>query len=165
MSSHNNDTAANPALVNRHALQVNIATTLLRLSLAVVFLAHGLLKVFVFTIPGTVGYFESIGYPGFLAYPVIFAEVFGDIALLLGVQTRAVSLALVPVLIGATLQHVPNGWVFSAEGGGWEFPALWTVLLLVQSLLGPGLVALRIGVLNRLLGQFGLQDPQAATIR
>ncbi|HCI48227.1 MAG TPA: hypothetical protein DFI00_13115 [Rhodospirillaceae bacterium] len=164
MSSHNNDTAANPALVNRHALQVNIATTLLRLSLGVVFLAHGLLKVFVFTIPGTVGYFESIGYPGFLAYPVIFAEVFGGIALLLGVQTRAVSLALVPVLIGATLQHVPNGWVFSAEGGGWEFPALWTVLLLVQSLLGPGLVALRIGVLNRLLGQFGLQDPQAATI-
>ena len=67
MSSHNNDTAANPALVNRHALQVNIATTLLRLSLGVVFLAHGLLKVFVFTIPGTVGYFESIGYPGFLA--------------------------------------------------------------------------------------------------
>ena len=95
---------------------------------------------------------------------MIFAEVFGGIALLLGVQTRAVSLALVPVLIGATLQHVPNGWVFSAEGGGWEFPALWTVLLLVQSLLGPGLVALRIGVLNRLLGQFGLQDPQAATI-
>ena len=164
MSSHNNDTAANPALVNRHALQVNIATTLLRLSLGVVFLAHGLLKVFVFTIPGTVGYFESIGYPGFLAYPVIFAEVFGGIALLLGVQTRAVSLALVPVLIGATLQHVPNGWVFSAEGGGWEFPALWTVLLFVQALLGPGIVALRIGVLNRLLGQFGLQDPQAATI-
>lgn len=164
MCSHNNDTAANPALVNHHALQVNIATTLLRLSLGAAFLAHGLLKVFVFTIPGTVGYFESIGYPGFLAYPVIFAEVFGGIALLLGVQTRAVSLALVPVLIGATLQHVPNGWVFSAEGGGWEFPALWTVLLLVQSLLGPGLVALRIGVLNRLLGQFGLQDPQAATI-
>tara|TARA_B100001123_G_scaffold440786_1_gene580605 strand:+ start:992 stop:1486 length:495 start_codon:yes stop_codon:yes gene_type:complete len=164
MSSHNNDTAANPALVNHHALQVNIATTLLRLSLGVVFLAHGLLKVFVFTIPGTVAYFESIGYPGFLAYPVILAELLGGIALLLGVQTRAVSLALVPIMIGATLQHVPYGWLFSAEGGGWEFPALWTVLLFVQALLGPGIVALRIGVLNRLLGQFGLQDPQAATI-
>jgi putative oxidoreductase len=131
----------------------------LRVSMGVTFLAHALLKIFVFTIPGTVGFFESIGYPGFLAYPVIFAELFGGIALILGLQTRAVALALVPVMIGATVQHLPNGWLFSAEGGGWEFPALWTVMLFVQALLGPGLLALRIGFINRLLTPFRLHDP------
>ncbi|OBX35494.1 DoxX [Halomonas elongata] len=53
------------------------AITLLRLSLGTLALAHGLLKVFVFTVPGTVGYFESLGLPGFLAYPTILAEVGG----------------------------------------------------------------------------------------
>jgi putative oxidoreductase len=41
-------------------------------------LAHGLLlKVFTFTIPGTVAYFQSIGYPGFFAYLVIAGEIGG----------------------------------------------------------------------------------------
>lgn len=120
------------------------AALLLRVSLGVMLLAHGLLlKVFTFTIPGTVGYFQSIGYPGFLAYLVIGGEILGGIALILGVQTRAVALLLVPILIGATLQHLPNGWVFSAAKGGWEFPAFWTVTLLVQALLGDGAYAWR----------------------
>jgi len=41
---------------------------LLRVTTGVLFLAHGLLKVMVFTIPGTVGYFESLGLPAILAY-------------------------------------------------------------------------------------------------
>lgn len=117
---------------------------LLRVTLGAALLAHGLLKVLVFTIPGTVMYFESIGFPGFLAYLVILAEVGGGAAMILGVAVRPVALALVPVLIGATLQHAGNGWVFSAAGGGWEFPAFWTLTLVVQALLGPGALALRL---------------------
>ena len=83
---------------------------LLRVGLGVLALAHGLLKVLVFTVPGTVGFFEQIGYPGWFAYLVIGAEIAGGLALIAGVYVRAVALALVPVLIGATLQHVPNGW-------------------------------------------------------
>ena len=120
------------------------AALLLRVSLGVMLLAHGLiLKVFTFTVPGTVGYFQSIGYPGFFAYLVILGEILGGIALILGVWTRAVALLMVPILIGATLQHVPNGWAFSAAKGGWEFPAFWTVTLFVQALLGDGAYALR----------------------
>lgn len=115
---------------------------LLRVSLGVVFVAHGLLKVLVFTIPGTVGYFESLGYPGFFAYLVIAGELGGGLLLIAGILTRWISLALLPIMIGATLVHVPNGWVFSNPKGGWEFPALWTVLLLVQALLGNGALAL-----------------------
>ncbi|MGE0714872.1 MAG: DoxX family protein [Alphaproteobacteria bacterium] len=119
------------------------AATLLRVSLGVLFLAHAGLKVFVFTVPGTVQFFQSIGYPGYFAHLVILAEAVGGLALIAGLWSRWVSLALVPVLIGATVQHLGNGWVFTATGGGWEFPAFWTVALLVQSLLGDGAWSMR----------------------
>ena len=122
------------------------AALLLRVTLGVTLLAHGALKVFVFTVPGTVQVFESIGYPGFFAYLVILAELGGGAALLLGVFVRPVAVALIPVLIGATLQHAGNGWLFSAPGGGWEFPAFWTMTLAVQSLLGAGALTLRLPV-------------------
>ncbi|MCZ8125290.1 MAG: DoxX family protein [Magnetospirillum sp.] len=127
--------------------QIAHAALLLRLSMGVMFLAHAGLKLFVFTLPGTVQFFESIGYPGFLAYVVTFAELLGGIALILGFQVRAVALALVPILIGATIQHAPSGWMFANQGGGWEFPAFWTVALLVQTLLGAGAYALKIPAL------------------
>ena len=115
---------------------------LLRVSLGMLFLAHGLLKVMVFTPAGTVQFFEILGYPGWLAYVVMAGEIAGGLMLIAGVMTRWVALALVPILIGATLSHLPNGWLFSSANGGWEFPALWTVLLGVQALLGDGAYAL-----------------------
>lgn len=121
------------------------AALILRVASGALFIAHGLMKVFVFTIPGTVGYFESLGLPGVLAYLTILVEVGGGLALILGVATRAVSLALIPVLLGATWVHAGNGWVFSSEGGGWEFPLFWAVALAVQALLGNGAFALKFG--------------------
>jgi len=118
------------------------AALILRVSSGALFLAHGLMKVFVFTIPGTVGYFESLGLPGFLAYLTILAEVGGGLALILGVATRAVALALIPVLLGATWVHAGNGWVFSSEGGGWEFPLFWAIIQAAIALLGSGAYAL-----------------------
>ena len=119
------------------------AALLLRVSLGVMFIAHSLyLKVFVFTIPGTVQFFESLGLPGFAAYATIAAEGLGGIALILGVQTRYVTLALVPVLAGAFWAHSGNGWLFTAQGGGWEYPLFLIVVALVQALLGDGAYAL-----------------------
>ncbi|MDW7747979.1 DoxX family protein [Halomonas sp.] len=118
------------------------AIALLRIALGVMTLAHGLMKVFLFTVPGTVGYFESLGLPGVLAYLTILAEVGGGMALILGLFTRWVSLALVPVLLGAAWVHLGNGWVFSSEGGGWEFPVFWAIALLVQAGLGSGSLTL-----------------------
>ena len=119
------------------------AALLLRVSLGVMFIAHSLyLKVFVFTIPGTVQFFESLGLPGFTAYATIAAEGLGGIALILGVQTRYVALALVPVLAGAFWAHSGNGWLFTAQGGGWEYPLFLIVVALVQALLGDGAYAL-----------------------
>ena len=132
----------------------NHAAALLRASSGALFLAHGLLKLNVFTIAGTVGYFESLGLPGFLAYLTIAAELVGGAALILGVGVRVASLALIPVLLGATWVHSANGWLFSGEGGGWEFPLFWAVVQVVISLLGAGSFALRVPVLDRSLGKF-----------
>ena len=120
------------------------AALILRVSLGELFMAHGLwMKVFTFGIPGTVGYFESLGYPGFFAHLVILGEVGGGLALILGLWTRTISVLLLPIMIGATLQHIGNGWVFSNPNGGWEFPVFWIAALIVQALLGPGALALK----------------------
>jgi putative oxidoreductase len=121
------------------------AALLMRLSLGTMFIAHALLKLFVFTLPGTAQFFQSLGLPAVLAYVTFAAELVGGILLLLGVRTRWVALALVPIMLGATWAHAGNGWVFSAPKGGWEYPAFWTVTLFVQALLGDGAYALRFG--------------------
>ena len=118
------------------------AALILRLSLGTILIAHGLLKLLVFTLPGTVQFFASVGYPGWLAYPVVAMELGGGALMLGGVATRWVALALVPVMLGALTVHWGNGWVFNSVNGGWEYPALLTMLMLVQALLGPGAYAL-----------------------
>lgn len=120
------------------------ATTLLRVSLGTLALGHGLLKILVFTPAGTVGFFASLGLPAMLAYATIAVEVVGGIALIAGVFTRYVSLAMIPILLGAVFVHSGAGWLFSNEGGGWEFPAFWVVALAVQAMLGDGAFALRL---------------------
>ncbi|MFN0264796.1 DoxX family protein [Tepidamorphus sp. 3E244] len=114
----------------------------LRVALGAMFIAHGLLKVIVFTIPGTVAFFGSLGYPAIFAYLTIAAELFGGVMLIAGIAPRLVSLALVPVLIGAMLVHVPNGWLFTAENGGWEYPAFLVVAAVTQFLVGDGAATL-----------------------
>lgn len=117
---------------------------LLRIALGVMFLAHGLLlKVFVFGMPGTAAFFESIGFPGWLAWATVIAETVGGLLLIAGLQTRLVALALTPILLGAWYVHAGNGWVFSAPNGGWEYPAYLLVLCVAQALLGSGALSLR----------------------
>jgi len=121
----------------------NYGALIARLALGGVLLSHGLLKVFVFTIPGTVGYFESLGLPAAAAYLTIFAEVVGGSAILAGLYTRLASLLSIPLLLGALWAHAGNGWVFSAEGGGWEFPLLLVLLAGAVAFQGNGPFALR----------------------
>lgn len=131
------------------------AALLLRLALGVMFVAHGLLKLFVFTLPGTVQFFEAVGFAGWMAYPVTFAEIAGGVALILGLYTRWVALALVPVLVGAAVVHWPNGWMFSVDGGGWEYPVFLAVVSVAQAVLGDGALALRPAALPKLTATLG----------
>ena len=118
------------------------AATLLRVSMGAMFIAHGaLLKLLEYGIAGTVGYFVSIGYPAFLAYVVIAAEIVGGAMLILGIRVRLVAAALLPLMIGATIEHIPNGWMFASPKGGFDFPLFGRAALVAQLLLGGGALA------------------------
>jgi putative oxidoreductase len=105
------------------------AAFVLRVALGVMFIAHALLKYYVFTLPGTVQFFQSIGLPGPIAYLTFWAELIGGTLILAGAGSRWVA---------ATWAHAGNGWVFTAPSGGWEYPAFLTVAAAVQALLGDG---------------------------
>lgn len=115
----------------------------LRLTLGAILLSHGMLKVLVFGIPGTVGFFAGLGLPAIAAYLTIFGEIAGGAALLLGLYTRLAALLSLPILLGATWAHAANGWVFSNTGGGWEYPLLLAVLAVIVAVQGHGSFALR----------------------
>ena len=117
---------------------------LLRVSLGIMFLAHSVgLKLLTYGLPGTAAFFRNVGLPGWLAYVTFACEAIGGALLVLGVQARWVALALSPFLLGALVSvHLPNGWVFTSTGGGWEYPAYLFVLCVAQSLLGDGALAL-----------------------
>jgi putative oxidoreductase len=112
-----------------------IGNTVLRVSLGLMFIAHGIiLKYFMYSLAGTAQFFESIGLPGPLAYVVFGLEAVGGVLLVIGLYTRWVALGLVPVLIGAMWVHIGNGWVFSAPNGGWEYPLFLIVTSVVVAL-------------------------------
>lgn len=116
---------------------------LLRVSLGVMWIAHALLKWLVFTLSGTAQYFDSIGLPALLAYPVFAVELIGGIALVLGIYARQVALALVPVMAVAAWVHFPNGWAHTSAGGGWEYPVFLVAASLALWLAGDGAQAIR----------------------
>lgn len=119
------------------------AALVLRLILGAMFLAHGLTKLLVFTPAGTAGFFQSVGFPGFLAYPVIAFEIAAGVLLVLGVYARWVAgLAAVQLLVASTV-HFANGWSFTNTNGGWEYPVFLAFTALALALLGDGAWALK----------------------
>lgn len=120
------------------------AAFLLRVTLGVLFLAHVAIKIFVLTPSGFVGYFASLGLPAVLAWAVMALEVVGGLALVFGVYATWFAIPLGFEILGTiVLVHGKNGWLFMNKGGGWEFPALWLVALIVLYLLGDGAFALK----------------------
>ncbi|MDH5446878.1 MAG: DoxX family protein [Gammaproteobacteria bacterium] len=123
--------------------QIDLAAFILRLALGSMFIAHGFLKVMVFTLPGTAQFFDSVGFAGWMAYPVTLLEILGGTLLVLGVATRWIAIALIPVLLGALFVHLGNGWLYTNANGGWEYAAVLSVACVVQVLLGGGTYTLR----------------------
>jgi putative oxidoreductase len=107
----------------------------LRAALGIMFIAHAYLKIAVFTVPGFAGFLTQVGFPASLAWPIILAELIGGVAILLGFYGRAVSVVLLPVLLGALLVHAPNG--------GWEYPAFLALAAFAHVLIGDGAFAVK----------------------
>jgi putative oxidoreductase len=122
--------------------RVDLAALVLRTTLGGVLLAHGLLKFLVFGLPGSAGFFASVGFPGWMAYVAAPFEVVAGLALMAGFHSRFLAAASLPLLLGAAWVHLPHGWVFSNPGGGWEFPVVLVWLAVGVYLLGDGRYAL-----------------------
>jgi putative oxidoreductase len=139
----------------------NSGATLLRVALGLVMLAHAAAKYFQFTLPGTAAFFAHHGFPGWTAYPVFFLEAIGGVLLVLGWHTRWVSIALLPVMMGAWMVHAPNGWMFTAPNGGWEYPGFLTLALGAQALLGNGITVSEMSGSRRSAPQASTEHPCA----
>ena len=134
-----------------------LAAFVLRISLGIMYFAHGfIMKYMTFTPAGTAQFFESLGLPSALAYLTIAGETFGGIALILGIKSRIVSVALLPILLGAIWVHSGNGWIFSNANGGWEYPLFLIVISVAVALQGSGVYAL-----DNLLGKSAAQPARA----
>jgi putative oxidoreductase len=117
------------------------AALVLRLALGAMFVAHGLVKLLVLTPAGTAQFFASVGFPGWTAYPVMAAEIFGGVMLVLGVYARWVAAVMTIELLAASSVHFANGWQFAAQGGGWEYPVFLAATSFALALLGDGAAA------------------------
>jgi putative oxidoreductase len=115
----------------------------LRVGLGTMWLAHALLKFFVYTIPGFAVWLNSQGLPGSLAWPVFILETTGGLAIILGLYGRYAALLLIPVLLVASWTHFPNGWLHTSQGGGWEYPVFLVFASLAYGLIGDGVFAVR----------------------
>lgn len=134
------------ALVGADATGVFVpyAALLLRVTLGLMFLAHLYWKFEI--LPGGVAKWWSnlsaSGYPGFVLWYAISAELAGALFLIPGLYVRWVSLYALPLTIGAAhFWLVRRGFFFTAAGG--ELPVVWSIMLVLQALLGDGPYALR----------------------
>ncbi|MGF9699642.1 DoxX family protein [Paenibacillus sp. MABNR03] len=81
---------------------VEIGLFFSRIMIGLIFVLHGWSK-FEGGISGTVGFFESIGIPGFLASVVAIIELAGGAAMILGLGTRVFAALFIAVMAGVLL--------------------------------------------------------------
>jgi putative oxidoreductase len=115
---------------------------ILRVFLGISFFIHGLVK-FQGGIENIVGWFESIGLPGFMAYGVALIEVVGGIALVIGLGSRIVSALLALIMIGATLKvKLSLGFLGNGQMAGYELDLAFLVIAIFIAINGSKLYAL-----------------------
>ena len=112
------------------------ALLVLRLAVALVFIAHGHAKLFGFGHAGVTGFFASLGIPlpGIAAWCVTLLEFGGGIALAAGLFTRVLaSLFVINMVVAIVLAVLPKGFV-----GGYELEFLLAMASLALAFAGAG---------------------------
>ncbi len=134
-----------------------LAGAIARLTLGLVMLPHALQKAFGWFggngFTGTFNAFVAQGIPGPIAVFVIFGEIFGALALVLGALTRIGAVVIAAIMLGAiALVHLPNGlfmnWSGTQRGEGFEYHLLAIGLALVSLLLGGGKASVDRGLMK-----------------
>ena len=128
------------------------AITVVRVTLGLIFFAHGSQKVLGwfggYGLKGTTSYFVSTGIPLVVAYAVCFFEFLGGIGLLAGLLTRLAALAVITVMLGAIVKvHWANGlfinWELTAgKGHGLEANLAFIAMAVACVIAGGGALSL-----------------------
>ena len=121
------------------------APLLLRVTLGLLFIAHLYWKFAIF--PGGFDHwwssFATNGYPWFVPSYVVSAELAGALLLIPGICVRWVSAYAIPMMLGAAhFWAVRKGFWFASAGA--ELPIVWSVMLVLQVMLGAGPYAFRV---------------------
>lgn len=142
-----------PALGRVYAVTGDVAEAGLRVAAGLFLVPHGMQKLFGsfggYGLEATGQFFETqLGFAnGFLAALAAGSvETVGGLLLALGLLTRPVAAAIAALLLVATSIHLPAGFFWGE--GGWEYPALWAVVVLGFVVRGGGRFSL-----DRLLGR------------
>lgn len=118
------------------------AKLLLRVSLGVLMLLHGVAKIGNGIDP-ILGAVAQTGLPAALAYGVYVGEVVAPLLLIVGVWTRAAAIVIaINMLVAVALIHLGDLGTLSSSGG-WalELQAFYFVSAVAVALLGPGRLA------------------------
>lgn len=126
----------------------DFALTVLRVSLGIMILPHGLQKMFGlfggFGFSGTMEFFTAtMGIPWIFAAAAILAESLGGVALIFGVGTRLAAFGVgVTMLVAALISHMQHGffmnWFGHQKGEGVEFFILAVGIAIVLIFRGGG---------------------------
>ncbi|MGJ7922046.1 DoxX family protein [Neobacillus sp. LXY-4] len=118
-----------------------VGTLILRVVLGLTFFVHGLAK-FQGGIENTVGWFGSIGLPGFLAYGVAILETVGGIALVIGLGSRVISALFAILMLGATIKvKLALGFLGNGQMAGYELDIALFAMSLAIAITGSQLLS------------------------
>ncbi|PKG23346.1 DoxX family protein [Niallia nealsonii] len=119
-----------------------LSTLILRVILGVSFFIHGVVK-FQGGIENTVGWFGSIGLPGFLAYGVALIEVVGGLAVVLGLFTRLISVLFILLMVGAIVKvKLAVGFLGNGQMAGYELDLAFVAMAAAIAITGSKFYAL-----------------------
>jgi len=117
----------------------DIGRLLLRLTLAILILFHGVSKV-IHGIGWLEGMLQGAGVPAFVAYGVYVGEVVGPIMLLIGWHARIGALFIaINMVVAFLLVHLGQLFMLT-DNGGWqlELQGMYLMTAVALALLGPG---------------------------
>jgi putative oxidoreductase len=130
-----------PALEPFYAWARVISYPLMRVTIGGILLVHGIVKLLG---PGVVAFAGGLARRGIepslpIAYLVFFNETIGAICLILGLFTRPIAASVaIEMAVITFVVHFRNGFAFSSQGGGWEYPLMWGLLVFAIALRGGG---------------------------
>ena len=130
----------------------DIAFTVLRLVLGIVFFAHGAQKMLGwfggYGFKGTMAFFTQTAHiPAVFAFLAIAAEFFGGLGLIVGLLTRVAAFGItVNMLVAILTVHLANGffmnWTGKQKGEGFEYHLLVLAITVALMIRGAGALSL-----------------------